>query len=1124
MSDFSAWEVLQRVGLRGILSFSFVFVSTLLFGQYDLKREIIPPPPNAASLGKYGDTPVGLYTGIPQISIPLYEIKNGVYSLPVALSYHAGGIKVDEIASNTGVSWSLMAGGMITRTIRGLPDESGYAKESPNDGDKIYALDQMSEVEKNAFFYNITHGGADNEPDVYFFNFAGRSGKIIFDRHKQPVIVPFQKMKITGNISDGFEIITEDGVRYSFQVPETTETFTSPATDIDESHTSSWYLSYIEYPDGKSISFGYSQNLIKYPAHRVQSRYDLTNMVPRCETPLLPTLTTRSETQAMRITAISSDNELISFQYIRERGDLEGDKSLDSIIVENHRGELIRKFALTYGNDWGRLRLDKVQEIGAQEAIPPYRFLYGGNTPPPPPMSYAQDHWGFYNGAITNTSLVPRVEGITLGYTPDGADRESSAASLTGILKKIIYPTGGYTTFDYQTNDYGYVGQSPTPDRPEIEGTSATVVADPPDYNITPLTIDHKQDVVVRYGYTRRSSDDTGSAFEAIVTLFDKTTNKMIFQDLVFTDGESQKLSLEEGQYELGIEASGANRCTAYMEYRQKTGVVFHNMPTGGARIGTITDYGVDGKYHRKKRFVYTMPDDTTRSSGVINSLPVYHYNYAREGETAMGPGETPERFVCAYIVRKSGSVALGTTQGSHVGYRYVTVYEDDNGAGGKQTSAFTSFVEHQDVFLGGYGFPFAAGTSVDHRRGFLKEQVTYRKTPAGYDTLQKIQNFQKVDTRNRNTVAGITVGIEYMTNHGTPRDYTVARSQYLSEWVYPTKTIERRYAQGNVQKDVTEYYYEDGDHAQMTSSKKSTSAGDVFLQYYRYPLDYPSAVFQGPAATALKHMRDNHIVNRQIERSQWKRSSGMGASDSTLLSADLTTFKVLGPNAVVPDSICVLTTNLSTPVLKASSVNSQGYFTHDRRYRYRSLMLKYDNQKNVRETLGANGIRSAYIWGYGGTLPIAEAINTTVDQIFHTSFEDSSGDSPQYKTGMRSHAGVFAFTPPAQAGAYRLTYWTKAPLDQEWVYHDEPLSLNANTASMNIGTAGMLLDEVRVYPPQAMMKTLTFKQGVGIRSVTDQSGKSTRYVYDGLGRLVQILDDQGHPVQTYSYHYKKPQ
>jgi hypothetical protein len=89
----------------------------------DLIR-VIPPSPNSAAIEQYTSQPVSLYTGIPEISVPIYEIKQGSLSVPIRLNYHAGGIKVNQVASWVGLGWSLDAGGVISRTIYGLPDET----------------------------------------------------------------------------------------------------------------------------------------------------------------------------------------------------------------------------------------------------------------------------------------------------------------------------------------------------------------------------------------------------------------------------------------------------------------------------------------------------------------------------------------------------------------------------------------------------------------------------------------------------------------------------------------------------------------------------------------------------------------------------------------------------------------------------------------------------------------------------------------------------------------------------------------------------------------------------------------------------------------------------------------
>src|SRR5579859_4591507 len=77
--------------------------------------------PTAASLGKYGDIPVSYNTGVPNISIPIYTVQSGGLKLPIGLSYHASGLKVQENASWVGAGWSLNAGGVITRTVVGAP-------------------------------------------------------------------------------------------------------------------------------------------------------------------------------------------------------------------------------------------------------------------------------------------------------------------------------------------------------------------------------------------------------------------------------------------------------------------------------------------------------------------------------------------------------------------------------------------------------------------------------------------------------------------------------------------------------------------------------------------------------------------------------------------------------------------------------------------------------------------------------------------------------------------------------------------------------------------------------------------------------------------------------------------
>gem|GEM_PF-4785029 len=94
--------------------------------QIGLDETIIPKSPIAAALDKMDQVPVELSTGGAIPSFDLYHVKYGSIDLPLSLSYHSGGIKVDESPTWVGLGWMLNEGGCISRTINGNPDEGIY--------------------------------------------------------------------------------------------------------------------------------------------------------------------------------------------------------------------------------------------------------------------------------------------------------------------------------------------------------------------------------------------------------------------------------------------------------------------------------------------------------------------------------------------------------------------------------------------------------------------------------------------------------------------------------------------------------------------------------------------------------------------------------------------------------------------------------------------------------------------------------------------------------------------------------------------------------------------------------------------------------------------------------------
>jgi hypothetical protein len=89
--------------------------------------------PEVAAFQAMGHVPVGHYTGKPNISIPIYTIEGDGIRIPVSINYDASGIKVEQEATQVGLGWSLNAGGMISRQMRGRDDFIGILRTNNTD-------------------------------------------------------------------------------------------------------------------------------------------------------------------------------------------------------------------------------------------------------------------------------------------------------------------------------------------------------------------------------------------------------------------------------------------------------------------------------------------------------------------------------------------------------------------------------------------------------------------------------------------------------------------------------------------------------------------------------------------------------------------------------------------------------------------------------------------------------------------------------------------------------------------------------------------------------------------------------------------------------------------------------
>ena len=137
------------------------------------------PQPGISNASTQGKIPIGLFTGTPNISIPLYEfqLKDGI-RLPISLNYNINNVKPNNLPSEVGLGWSLECGGYITRVVKDKPD-AYYGR--PSDYRVLTTEANMMTEAANAIIFPDQNP---NTPDEFQFNFLGYSGSFVYSTEK----------------------------------------------------------------------------------------------------------------------------------------------------------------------------------------------------------------------------------------------------------------------------------------------------------------------------------------------------------------------------------------------------------------------------------------------------------------------------------------------------------------------------------------------------------------------------------------------------------------------------------------------------------------------------------------------------------------------------------------------------------------------------------------------------------------------------------------------------------------------------------------------------------------------------------------------------------------------------
>lgn len=474
------------------------------------------PTPQTWAFIRYGSNPVDYYTGKAMVNVPIYTYKDNDFELPISVSYVSEGFVPSRQTGILGLNWFLNCGGAISREIVGIPDDrifeglSGFLNGSPASDESIMDL-TAGNINSTLTAYQVN--GRETTSDIYHFNFLGHSGTFHFNGSKQPKVYNTNGQHGTYTIDTigyssgelkGFTIMTADGYKYTFGSADDVSYNNcvernisgSFATDanFNFAHGNSqteypivtWNLTKIEAPNGRTVEYVYtdvsSTFMYDYvntgsdnnpflvmtfiPGYSIdnygKNHYRNVSITRTCylDEIIINDSNTVDSNDSKRTsitfskslkTSLDRPNSELNSDIIYDHNITQALYKLDAIRVISPNNKQIHKTTFSYKNKDNRLILTKISTDGLGDYTMTYHEEYAY-----PAISTADtDFWGFYNG---NGNLYSNIIGSEVNSNYNDVLKSPCPRipnweyARLGCLKRIAYPTKGFTEIEYEAN------------------------------------------------------------------------------------------------------------------------------------------------------------------------------------------------------------------------------------------------------------------------------------------------------------------------------------------------------------------------------------------------------------------------------------------------------------------------------------------------------------------------------------------------------------------------------------------------------------------------------------------------------------------------------------------------
>lgn len=1063
--------------------------------------KIEPPSPTVAALMRFEEVPVSTYTGVPDISIPIYSLGSHSKDIAIDLSlkYHPSAIAVDEVASVTGLGWSLFAGGTISRTVRGYPDEWYNEQSLANGSSKvgIYRNDLVA-LERNNYYQlmplfgaNMTttqienmdtflweaheKGKFDSEHDLYQFNFMGHMGRFIIEKtntDQYSVVRLDNDNTITVTYSPGntpfFTVFDDQGYEYIFDVRETTTQWTdNRTTDLvgslnyslssgNVNYFSSFHLSKIyrnnlllvdfiynsdtEIMNENTKSYNSTSNSDFQPyASLISANVQCPGEVSKVDPAEIIAVSNRNvKTKKIKIINVT-DKCRIYFAYENGRVDTnlgQNPFKLKKIQIKDWNDVSFKEFEMYYTNSIvGTSTRMLLQKVTEREPGNTISQSYGLTYAPPYGANLSTDYWGYYT--VTNLS----------------SREPHPLACKTDILQKMSLPTGGAVVFGFESNSYSYIGAD--------EVIDFTENLDNWIYDQEYRTFQVSSGVTSAYQNLKFSIQEqyinwsaTFTETNAVIELSKKVNSLYV---PVTTTGN--QFILQAGvQYAMRIKSLtiGTNViATVNIDYKQLNPDQKKILYGGGLRIKSIGHFenaSVSAQYYdelalgqpqplRQKNYNYNFFKNPLRSSGSLAfGKPIFKYVKYAKADIQCGGYLSPVSY--SYNTTTTFNNLLPSrTHGSDVGYQEVTVTETGNGSSRYTYRSPIEFPEDADTYISPY--PFRPSKNRDYLRGQIKME---EHSNTNGQVLKRIT--YDYTTTSDEVLTGLSI-------FGPNCAYSYKHERYAS---YHNNYVNNLFPKNNCGLALSYVgylkLYEAFGWTRISSKVTDEFFGEN-LEQIRTIENY-----------------DFNPFNKKLETHTVTNSSNESfKTEYFYLSGDIQEVNSYKGSALLNRNYIEYSKSWAANNFKlpATILTAKGGMGLETRLKYN----QYDEVGNALEVQQADGTKISYIWSYNNSYPVAKIQNMAYSAI-----------------------PVALIT--AIKGAYSAT--------------------NSNEASMLTA-----LNSLRTSPALAgaMVTTMTYKPLFGVSTMIDTKGDVITYHYDLLGRLKFVKDKENNILSENQYHYR---